>query len=120
MDVPDEERTALAASFVGQHLGALDRLLHDSVLIQPPPPDSAVQGPGAISYLKELADNTLARESWLSPMSIVPEGPFLLEQGQWLLRIGDRHLRGSYTLRWRRGALGWQVVLWRWSRFLET
>jgi hypothetical protein len=116
-DSPESERTALAASFVGRNLGALERLLHDSVIVQPPPPDTARQGADAISYLMGLAENTLVKESWLNPTAIVPEGPFLFEQGVWTMRAGDRRLRGSYILRWRRTPERWKVVLWRWSLF---
>jgi hypothetical protein len=87
------------------------------VIVQPPPPDNARQGPDAISYLVALAENTSVRESWLNPTATVPEGPFLFEQGVWIMRIGDRRLRGSYVLRWRRTPERWTVVLWRWSLF---
>ncbi|MDQ3136395.1 MAG: hypothetical protein M3Q93_02280 [Gemmatimonadota bacterium] len=116
-DLPGEERIALAASFVGDDLGALERLLHDSVIVQPPSPDSALQGVRAIRYITDLAEHTEVTESRMGPSALSPEGPFLFEQGTWLLQAGDRPLAGSYTLRWRRTPSGWKVVLWRWSRF---
>lgn len=115
--VPDRERDALAASFLGRNRGDLKRLLHDSVIVQPPPPDSAHQGAAAVSYLLELANNSSLAESWLTPTAVAPEGTFLLERGVWYLTAGDRRLRGSYVLRWRNTPEGLKVVLWRWSRF---
>ena len=35
-DMPAQERQELAASFLGHDLGALERLLRDSVIVQPP------------------------------------------------------------------------------------
>ena len=116
-DLPDMERTELAASFVGHYLGALERLLHDSVIVQPPKPDSARQGPAAIRYLTDLATHTEATESRLQPSVVTPEGPFVFEQGMWELKIGDRPRLGRYTLRWRQTPNGWKVVLWSWSTF---
>jgi hypothetical protein len=115
-DFPDE-RIALAASFAGRTAITLKQLLHDSVIIQPPAPDTARQGAPAISYMVSLARNTVVRESSLEPRIMVPEGPFVFEQGIWIMRTGDRHLRSSYTLRWRRTPERWKVVLWRWSLF---
>ena len=116
-DLPQAERTALGASFVGHDVGPLGRLLHDSVIVQPPAPDSARQGAAAIRYLTNLAAHTAAAESRLRPSAVTPEGPFVFEQGTWVLRVGDRSRLGQYTLRWRRTPTGWKVVLWRWSTF---
>lgn len=115
--VPEHARAALAGSFLGGNRSALKQLLHDNIIVQPPPPDSARQGPEAISYLLGLADSTTLRDSWLVPTAVVPEGPFLFEQGIWYIRAGDRGLRGNYTIRWRDAPGGVKVVLWRWSRF---
>ena len=114
---PHGERVALAASFVGRRSDVLGRLLHDSVIVQPPLPDSARQGTAAIRYVRDLAVNTQVAESRLTPSAITAEGPFVLEQGIWMLRVGDRPLTGHYTLRWRQTPAGWKVVLWRWSTF---
>lgn len=51
------------------------------------------------------------------PHAATSEGPFVFEQGIWLLRSGNEQLQGPYTLRWRRTPEGWKVTLWRWSRF---
>ena len=85
--------------------------------MQPPKPDSARQGAAAIAYLLGLAAHTSVAESRLEPQTVTPEGTFVFEQGYWRLRTGDRTLRAPYTLRWRRSATGWQVVLWRWGAF---
>ncbi len=118
-EFPGGERAALAASFVGGggDLGAFERLLHDSLIVQPPAPDSAVQGADAIRYLTDLAAQTKTAESRLTPAALTPEGPFVFEQGTWMLRAGERLLHGQYTMRWRMTPHGWKVVLWRWSRF---
>jgi hypothetical protein len=116
-DAPMEEHTALGAAFVSGDSGALRRLLHPDLIVQPPVPDSAQQGNAAIEYLLELAAHTAASESRLEPSAVVPEGPFVFEQGSWLLRSGDRRVRGAYTLRWRATPEGWRVVLWRWGVF---
>ena len=115
--IPDHARGALAGSFLGGNRSALKLWLHDSIIVQPPPPDSARQGPDAISYLQGLADSTTLRDSWLVPTAVVPEGPFLFEQGIWYVRARDRGLRGNYTIRWLDDPEGLKVVLWRWSRF---
>lgn len=114
---PHHERTALAASFVSHRSEALGRLLHDSVIVQPPSPDSARQGAAAIRYVTDLATHTQVTESRLTPSAMTAEGPFVFEQGTWVLRVGDRPLTGHYTLRWRQTPAGWKVVLWRWSAF---
>jgi hypothetical protein len=116
-DVPPEEHELLAGSFVSGDSALLRRVLHDDVLVQPPTPDSALQGSAARSYLLELAANTRALESRLHPRMIKPEGPFALEQGLWELRVGDRRLHSPYILRWRLTPAGWRVILWRWERF---
>ena len=116
-DVPMEEHTALGTSFVSGDSAALRRLLHSDLIVQPPVPDSAQQGDAAIEYLLELAAQTAVAESRLEPHAVVPEGPFVFEQGTWLLMSGDRVLRSPYTLRWRAAPEGWQVVLWRWGAF---
>lgn len=116
-DRPMEEHTALGASFVSNDSAALRRLLDSHLIVQPPLPDSAKQGPPAIEYLLGLAAGTLVSESRLEPQLAVPEGPFVFEQGVWVLRNGNRMLSAPYTLRWRASAEGWRVVLWRWGAF---
>jgi Domain of unknown function (DUF4440) len=115
--LPLEEHVTLGASFVSGDSAALRRLLHPDVIVQPPAPDSARQGAGAIAYLLELAVHSEVTESRLEPRSVIPEGPFALERGTWLLGSGDRLLQSPYMLRWRTGDDGWRVVLWRWGRF---
>jgi hypothetical protein len=80
-------------------------------------PDSAQQGAAAIEYLLGLAAGTSVSESRLEPQLAVPEGPFVFEQGVWVLRNGNRVLHAPYALRWRATAEGWRVVLWRWGAF---
>jgi hypothetical protein len=116
-DNPIEEHTALGASFVARDSAALRQLLDPALVVQPPLPDSARQGPAAAAYMLELAAQTSVSESRLEPIAVVPEGPFVFEQGTWLLRSGDRVLRAPYTLRWRATTAGWRVVLWRWGLF---
>ncbi len=116
-EYPGGERIALASSFAERGFQGIERLLHDSIIVQPPSPDSAVQGAAAIRYVAGLAAQTRAAESRLTPSMATPEGPFLFEQGTWELRAGNRTLLGHYSLRWRLTPDGWKVVLWRWSRF---
>ncbi len=116
-ELPQAERIQLAASFGGHDLGALERLLDDNVIVQPPTPDSAMQGAAAIRYVSELAAHTAATESRLQPSIETPEGSFIFEQGTWELKTGDRLRMGRYTLRWRQTPNGWKVVLWGWSTF---
>ncbi len=111
------EHTVLAASFVSNDSAGLRRLLDSQVIVQPPAPDSAQRGAAAIDYLLRLAAETSVSESRLEPWQVAPEGPFVFEQGAWLLREGDRTLRAPYTLRWRATPEGWRVVLWRWGPF---
>jgi|SRR5919112_1789887 hypothetical protein len=107
----------LAASFVSRDTAMLRALLHPDLVVQPPAPDSARQGADAIDYLLELAAQTSVSESRLYSHMSVPEGPFVYEQGVWLMRSGTRALRAPYSLRWRAAGRGWQVVLWRWGAF---
>lgn len=116
-DFPQGERTALAAGFAGHGSRALAGLLHDSIIVQPPSPESGMQGAVAIRYVSDLATHTQVTESRLTPNAVTAEGPFVFEQGTWVLRVGDRPLTGQYTLRWRQTPAGWKVVLWRWSSF---
>ena len=71
----------------------------------------------AAAYLTGLATHSSLSSSELSPRTFTPEGPFLLEQGTWIVRAGDRVLGSRYHLRWRRVEAGWKVVLLRWGRF---
>ena len=116
-DQPTEEHAALGASFVSGDSATLRRLLYADLIVQPPAPDSARRGDAAIAYLLALAAQTRLLESRLEPRAVAPEGPFVFEQGTWLVGTGDRRLRSRYTLRWRATPEGWRVVLWRWDRF---
>ncbi|HYC33547.1 MAG TPA: hypothetical protein VEB59_14760 [Gemmatimonadales bacterium] len=113
---PTEERYALGAAFVGGNPRGLAEVLHPELVVQPPSPDSALQG-AAAAYLTDLAAHSRLAASELSPQAFSPEGTFLLEQGTWIVRSGDRVLGSRYHLRWRRVGEGWKVVLLRWSRF---
>jgi hypothetical protein len=114
---PTAERSALGAVFVGGNASGLRALLHADLVVQPPSPDSALRGPAGAAYLTGLAAHTRVTESRLEPQVFFPEGPFLLEQGTWVVRAGERVLGSRYHLRWRRTPAGWKVVLWRWTRF---
>jgi hypothetical protein len=116
-DEPLEEHRTLAASFVSRDTTALRALLHPDLIVQPPPPDTGQRSAAAVTYLLTLAAGTAVSESRLEPRTVVPEGPFVFEQGVWLMRIGTRTLRAPYTLRWRAAGPSWQVVLWRWGAF---
>jgi hypothetical protein len=116
-DPPMEEHVSLGASFVSNDSAALRRLLDSSLIVQPPSPDSARQGPAAIDYLLGLAAGTSVAESRLVPRQVVSEGPFVLEQGAWQMRHQSGMVRAPYTLRWRATPAGWRVVLWRWGPF---
>jgi hypothetical protein len=111
------DHQALATSFVHPDSASLLRLLHPDFVVQPPAPDSALQGAAAIAYVLQLAASTSVDESRLVPMTITPEGPFAFERGFWQMRVGGRALRALYALRWRNTDDGWKVVLWRWEAF---
>ena len=110
-------RVALAASFIGRRAGALRRLLHAEVIVQPPKPDSALRGAAAADYLEGLARQSDLTRSELAPTAMSREGDFLLEHGTWFLEAGQRTFRSRYTLRWRESPAGWKVTLWRWTLF---
>ena len=99
---PLRERYDLGAAFVGGNPRGLAEVL---------------QGAAAAAYLTELAAHSNLSTSELSPQTFSPEGTFLLEQGTWIVRSGDRMLGSRYHLRWRRVDQGWKVVLLRWSLF---
>lgn len=113
---PNEHET-LASFFVSGDSAALRGLLHADFVVQPPEPDSALQGTAAVDYLVRLAASTSVEDSRFAPMATAPEGPFAFEQGVWYLRTGLRTFRSPYTLRWRNTPEGWKVVLWGWGRF---
>lgn len=98
---PSEERIALGAAFIGGNPRGLPALLHAGLIVQPPAPDTALSGKDANAYLMSLAVHTRLDESRLWPQAVTPEGPFLLEQGTWSVRAGDRVLASRYHLRWR-------------------
>lgn len=114
---PDRERATLGAAFVRGHPLGLAGLLHAGLIVRPPEPDSALAGPPARAYLLRLAAASGLDESRLRPQTFALEGSFVLEQGTWIVRAGDRALASRYHLRWRRAGSGWQVVLLRWTRF---
>lgn len=116
-DPGEMPRAALAASFVNHDSAGLRRLLHADLLVQPPSPDSVLQGSRAVEYLTRLAVHTSVDDSHLQPAVVTPEGPFTFEQGIWQMGMGTRLLQGHYVLRWRMMPDGWKVVLWRWSAF---
>jgi hypothetical protein len=114
---PTSERIALGAAFLGGNARGLRALLHADLVVQPPAPDSALRGSAAAAYLTDLTAHTRLTESRLEPQAFIPEGLFLLEQGTWVVRAGERVLGSRYHLRWRRTPAGWKVVLWRWTTF---
>jgi hypothetical protein len=109
-------RTELAASFIGGRARGLRRLLHADLIVQPPEPDTALRAQPAVDYLERLARVTVVRHSELLPAEISREGDFLLERGTWILESG-RWYRARYMIRWTETPAGWQVLLWRWTRF---
>ena len=114
---PPDEHAALGGAFVAGDSVALRRLLHPDLVVQPPAPDSASRGAAAVGYPLALAAGTEVSESRLVPTGVTREGPFLLERGTWFMGTPDHILRARYLVRWRPAGDGWQVVLWRWSRF---
>jgi hypothetical protein len=116
LSAPNEHQ-ALAGIFVSGDSAALRALLHPDFVVQPPEPDSALQGAAAVDYLVRLAALTSVEDSRFAPMATVSEGPFEFEQGVWYLRTGPRTFRSPYSLRWRNTPEGVKVVLWRWGRF---
>lgn len=112
-----QARVTLGASFVGGHATGLHELLHTDLIVQPPEPDTALQGEAARDYLERLARESEVTRSELLPVSVGREGGFLLERGGWRLESGSRTFASRYTIRWRESPAGWRVVLWRWTRF---
>ncbi|HEX2249339.1 MAG TPA: hypothetical protein VHH32_03275 [Gemmatimonadales bacterium] len=115
--VSPEEHAVLAGSFVSGDTSDLADLLDNQLVVQPPPPDTALGGAPARRYLLGLAANTSVVESQFHPEVIRPEGSFAYEQGLWELDTGRDRLVSRYVLRWRRSPAGWRVVLWRWGPF---
>lgn len=115
--VPAKEHAVLAGSFVSGDTAGLGALLDSQLVVQPPTPDTALEGLPARRYLLGLAANTNVLESRLHPEVVLPEGPFAYEQGIWELQAGSRRLVSRYVLRWRKRPAGWRVVLWRWGPF---
>ena len=115
--LPRDEHASLSAGFVTGDTAAVQRLLDPQFVVQPPAPDSALAGGPAITYLLGLVNASDLSGSWLEPTTMHREGSFLLEQGVWRLRSGNREVRTRYVLRWRPSQRGWKVVLWRWGRF---
>jgi hypothetical protein len=114
-----QSRVALGGGFVGGRAAGLRELLHRDLIVQPPAPDSALQGAAAADYLERLARGSDVERSELLPRSISREGGFLLERGSWIVETGARRLASRYMLRWRDSPTGWSVVLWRWTPFRE-
>lgn len=118
-DGPDlhRERVALGASFVGGRATGLRELMHTDLIVQPPAPDTALRGQAAVEYMEGLARESRVARSELLPVSVSPEGDFLLERGGWHLATDDRTFASRYLIRWRKSPAGWKVVLWRWTLF---
>lgn len=115
--MPAEEHAVLAGSFVSGDTAGLGDLLDPKLVVQPPAPDTALEGSAARRYLFGLAANTNVVESRFHPGVVIPEGPFAYEEGIWELQAGTRRLISPYVLRWRKTPAGWRVVLWRWGPF---
>jgi hypothetical protein len=115
--VSAEEHAVLAESFVSGDTADLGALLDPRLVVQPPAPDTPLQGSPARRYLLGLAANTNVVESRLHPEVVLPEGPFAYEQGIWELQAGSRRLVSRYVLRWRKTPAGWRIVLWCWGPF---
>ena len=110
-------RWQLAGTFVRRDSAAVRRLLAPDVMIWPPSPDTARRGDAAISYLQGLALASRVSRSDLRPREVAMDGPYLVEQGVWVLTSGRAMVSAKYDLRWRQVDGRWRVSFFRWDLF---
>ena len=110
-------RWQLAGAFVRRDSATVRRLLAPDVMVWPPSPDTARRGSPAISYLQGLALSTRVTRSDLRPADVRVDGPYLVEEGVWVLTSGRTRVSARYDLRWRRVDGRWRVSFFRWDLF---
>jgi hypothetical protein len=110
-------RWQLAGAFVRRDSATVRRLLTPDVMIWPPSPDTARRGGAAVSYLQGLALSSRVSRSDLRPREVTMDGPYLVEQGVWILTSGRTKVSTRYDLRWRQIEGRWRVSFFRWDLF---
>jgi Domain of unknown function (DUF4440) len=110
-------RWQLAGAFVRRDSATVRRLLTPDVMIWPPSPDTARRGDAAVSYLQGLALSSRVSRSDLRPREVTMDGPYLVEQGVWILTSGRTKVSTRYDLRWRQVEGRWRVSFFRWDLF---
>ena len=110
-------RWQLAGAFVRRDSATVRRLLTPDVMIWPPSPDTARRGGAAVSYLQGLALSSRVSRSDLRPREVTMDGPYLVEQGVWILTSGRTKVSTRYDLRWRQVDGRWRVSFFRWDLF---
>jgi hypothetical protein len=110
-------RWQLAGAFVRRDSATVRRLLTPDVMIWPPSPDTARRGGAAVSYLQGLALSSRVSRSDLRPREVKMDGPYLVEQGVWVLTSGRTKVSARYDLRWRQIDGRWRVSFLRWDLF---
>jgi ketosteroid isomerase-like protein len=110
-------RWQLAGAFVRRDSATVRRLLTPDVMIWPPSPDTARRGGAAVSYLQGLALSSRVSRSDLRPREVTMDGPYLVEQGVWILTSGRAKVSTRYDLRWRQIDGRWRVSFFRWDLF---
>jgi hypothetical protein len=110
-------RWQLAGTFVRRDSATVRRLLTPDVMIWPPSPDTARRGGAAISYLQGLALSSRVSRSDLRPAKVAMDGPYLVEEGVWILTSGRTRVSARYDLRWREVDGRWRVSFLRWDLF---
>jgi hypothetical protein len=110
-------RWQLAGAFVRRDSATVRRLLTPDVMIWPPSPDTARRGGDAISYLQGLALSSRVSRSDLRPSKVSLDGPYLVEEGVWILTSGRSRVSARYDLRWRQVDGRWRVSFLRWDLF---
>jgi hypothetical protein len=110
-------RWQLAGAFVRRDSATVRRLLTPDVMIWPPSPDTARRGGAAIGYLQGLALSSRVSRSDLRPAKVTMDGPYLVEEGVWVLTSGRTRVSARYDLRWRQIDGRWRVSFLRWDLF---
>lgn len=110
-------RWQLAGAFVRRDSATVRRLLAPEVMVWPPAPDTARRGSAAIDYLQGLALSSRVSRSDLRPREVKMDGPYLVEEGVWVLTAGRTRVSARYDLRWRQVDGRWRVSFMRWEVF---